>query len=870
MKRAASWALATGALLAWAPLAQGDPLFGPKTFRRATGAPQEIVEHFALRGDASTFKIIVRNGLPDGTRRVSSAWVTLNGEQILGPSDFNQQVAEHRRPLALLPVPNALRVRIAGAPGGQLTITVSAAIGPEGGFVETSGGARLTIPPGALDDEIALGLQDQSLADLGIALPSGYGFLGAVSVELGLAALHTEADLAIVAPDPVPARVIAARVLEDGGSRLLALVDTASARPDGLVHTDSPPFPGIRAGGSYLFVEIPNAMGILGVDVVDEAGNPLEGALVKALTVAAGPTVTPELLTQTVDGQALFVGHTDSAGFAAIPALAPDSTTVVLTSAPGFSPAEPLLGGAGPLHTPIDLPFPLSGRITSFIHRVFTGGPVPQPPGPCPCPSLVVAPPEIPFGAGPPFEPGHRVQLTVFCDGSLATPTNFFSVQQLLTLFRVGEDLRFIYYWSSPPFSTDPVVDVSDTGLVTARRPGDTSVSVRMLRIRRVSFLGVPFPQLCTSAGAVSPVVVSQRRGLQVQTLGTGAGHVQSTPAGISCPGACQASFEGASSVTLTATADAGSRFISWGGDCSGFGDAPTAILTMDGDRSCTAEFRLQRQLAVTKTGTGSGVVTSVPPGIACGSACTHGFDGGAVVALAAVPDSGSRFVGWGGDCAGSSATTSVTMGASHACTAEFARLALAFVVRTSYNFPLNAPGQQTLEPSFGVGSAGWGVRVTSATSAGPASITTTLEVGNDTCQRSNGAGAHTTIEAYWAGPPGTPFRIEYDWTGTVAAFSRTGHGIGAAIQHSSFQNISATASTVGGTDGRTAAMQDIETGVTSNATISLGGSTYSLARTYQLHGIASTNGQCFTCSNECCNCGFGSAASTLRLVGLP
>ncbi len=49
-----------------------------------------------------------------------------------------------------------------------------------------------------------------------------------------------------------------------------------------------------------------------------------------------------------------------------------------------------------------------------------------------------------------------------------------------------------------------------------------------------------------------------------------GPGRVTSTPAGISCPGKCAAAFAAGSRVLLTPTPRGGSRFLRWGGDCTG------------------------------------------------------------------------------------------------------------------------------------------------------------------------------------------------------------------------------------------------------------------------------------------------------------
>lgn len=77
---------------------------------------------------------------------------------------------------------------------------------------------------------------------------------------------------------------------------------------------------------------------------------------------------------------------------------------------------------------------------------------------------------------------------------------------------------------------------------------------------------------------------------LNVNKEGEGSGSVSSVPEGISCGDTCSASFDGGEEVTLTATADEGSQFAGWSGDCEGCKDA-TCTITMDSDKTCTANF---------------------------------------------------------------------------------------------------------------------------------------------------------------------------------------------------------------------------------------------------------------------------------------
>jgi hypothetical protein len=78
--------------------------------------------------------------------------------------------------------------------------------------------------------------------------------------------------------------------------------------------------------------------------------------------------------------------------------------------------------------------------------------------------------------------------------------------------------------------------------------------------------------------------------------------------------------------------------------------------------------------LSVAKTGTGSGVVTSIPSGIDCGAACSASFNNSTVVTLTAAPSSGSTFGGWsGGGCSGTG-TCQVTISGATTVTATFTK----------------------------------------------------------------------------------------------------------------------------------------------------------------------------------------------------
>jgi RHS repeat-associated protein len=103
-------------------------VFGPRRYDRTNGAPNQYVDQFSLPGGVtSPFSVHIQNGALDGSSRVSSATVKLNGIDILTPSDLNQNVAAVDRTVTLA-ANNQLDVRLASSPGSYLIINISGAI----------------------------------------------------------------------------------------------------------------------------------------------------------------------------------------------------------------------------------------------------------------------------------------------------------------------------------------------------------------------------------------------------------------------------------------------------------------------------------------------------------------------------------------------------------------------------------------------------------------------------------------------------------------------------------------------------------------------------------------------------------------------
>ena len=136
-----------------------------------------------------------------------------------------------------------------------------------------------------------------------------------------------------------------------------------------------------------------------------------------------------------------------------------------------------------------------------------------------------------------------------------------------------------------------------------------------------------------------------------VSTSGDGSGLVTSSPSGISCPPACEASFAQDSTVVLSATPEFDSEFTQWSGACSG---TASCDVTASGSPAVDALFNATDfVLDVAIVGTGNGTVTSQPAGIACPGDCAELYPRSEIVTLTVLAGAGSRFLGWSPPCDG-------------------------------------------------------------------------------------------------------------------------------------------------------------------------------------------------------------------------
>lgn len=193
--------------------------------------------------------------------------------------------------------------------------------------------------------------------------------------------------------------------------------------------------------------------------------------------------------------------------------------------------------------------------------------------------------------------------------------------------------------------------------------PDGSKVYVANAQSSTISVIATATSAVTSISGVGSPIAFGNFIGPATLTVAVnGNGTVTSTPPVINCGNGntqCSDGVPNGVSVSLTATAAAGSSFTGWsGGGCSGTGPCVVAPTV---DTTVTATFTANvttAMLTVSPAGNGGGTVTSTPAGINChsgnGPACSASFTLNTPVTLVAVADSDSTFAGWSSkDCVG-------------------------------------------------------------------------------------------------------------------------------------------------------------------------------------------------------------------------
>ncbi|MBF0538355.1 MAG: VCBS repeat-containing protein [Nitrospirae bacterium] len=191
----------------------------------------------------------------------------------------------------------------------------------------------------------------------------------------------------------------------------------------------------------------------------------------------------------------------------------------------------------------------------------------------------------------------------------------------------------------------------------------------------------------------------------------------------------CTIAYKTPVDVTLTAYADLDYSFTGWGKDCAPQGEALSCTLSTWYERFVTAQFtpnELLNKLTITKSGRASGTVTPSGGRIIwtnnnnTGTAFYQSTD---QVTLTPVPDQYADFMGWSGDCTGSTCT--LTMAGEKNVEARFEPKAKINVIKAGNGLGTVTPSSGTItwsgKTGLGYYTAGTSLILTAAANPGSA-----------------------------------------------------------------------------------------------------------------------------------------------------
>lgn len=101
--------------------AQSSPIFGPNKYIRTTGIPNSYTDSFKANSTAR-YNLIVENG-EGGKDRISSASISLNGQEIVKESEFNQRIDKIEKGITLQRE-NTLNIKLSSGPNGFIKLSI--------------------------------------------------------------------------------------------------------------------------------------------------------------------------------------------------------------------------------------------------------------------------------------------------------------------------------------------------------------------------------------------------------------------------------------------------------------------------------------------------------------------------------------------------------------------------------------------------------------------------------------------------------------------------------------------------------------------------------------------------------------------------
>ena len=231
-----------------------------------------------------------------------------------------------------------------------------------------------------------------------------------------------------------------------------------------------------------------------------------------------------------------------------------------------------------------------------------------------------------------------------------------------------------------------------------------------------------------------------------------------------------QSVYADGTSVTLTASPDAGQKFAGWSGDASGLTNSLT--IKMDADKTITGTFSptdIAYNLNITTNG--NGTITKSPD--------QTSYASGTSEILTASPEDGWKFTGWSGDATGAENPLTITMDADKNIAATFTQIAtdFALIITTDGN------GTVTKNPDQTTYSGGTSVTLTATPLSGYQFVSWSGDAGGTTNPLSITMDKDKQITATFSLAPQYSLNISVSGNGSVTKSPyQTTYSAGASV----------------------------------------------------------------------------------------
>jgi RHS repeat-associated protein len=263
-------------------------IWGSRRFYRYTGAPVTETERFTLSATAGApYALHVENGAPDGTNRISSARVWVNGVEVLSPTHLNQNVPGLVIPVVLRAGENVVAAEVASIPEAYITLRLSATD-------VTAPVIEVTAPPvGLITRETSVAVaglvRDETATRVTVnetdAARTGEAFSATVPLAVegentltisatDAAGLRTDSVRTVIRDTEAPVVVLAAPA--DGAvtrDSIVTVSGTAADRTLATVNVNGIPVTPDAGGGFTAQVPVAEGANFLSVTAADKAGN---------------------------------------------------------------------------------------------------------------------------------------------------------------------------------------------------------------------------------------------------------------------------------------------------------------------------------------------------------------------------------------------------------------------------------------------------------------------------------------------------------------------------------------------------------------------------------------------------------------------